>query len=54
MADFSVVGGGVAGLVVARRLAASGASVTVSEASDRLGGTVARIEVAGLAQPATL
>lgn len=48
MADFSVVGGGVAGLVVARRLAASGASVTVFEAADRLGGTVARIEVAGL------
>ncbi|MDR7186776.1 oxygen-dependent protoporphyrinogen oxidase [Microbacterium trichothecenolyticum] len=49
MADFSVVGGGVAGLVVARRLAASGAAVTVFEASDRLGGTVARHEVGGLA-----
>ena len=49
MADFSVVGGGVAGLVVARRLAASGASVTVWEASDHLGGTVARHEVGGLA-----
>lgn len=48
MADFSVVGGGVAGLVVARRLAASGASVTVLEASDRLGGTVARHEVGGI------
>jgi oxygen-dependent protoporphyrinogen oxidase len=46
--DFSVVGGGVAGLVVARRLAASGASVAVFEASDRLGGTVARHEVAGI------
>lgn len=49
MADFSVVGGGIAGLVVARRLAASGASVTVYEATDRLGGTVARHEVGGLA-----
>lgn len=49
MADFSVVGGGVAGLVVARRLAASGASVTLFEASDRLGGTVARHEVGGIA-----
>ncbi|WP_194395900.1 protoporphyrinogen/coproporphyrinogen oxidase [Microbacterium atlanticum] len=48
MTDFSVVGGGVAGLVVARRLASSGASVTVFEASDRLGGTVARIDVAGI------
>lgn len=49
MADFSVVGGGVGGLVVARRLAASGASVTVFEASDRLGGTVAQLDVGGLA-----
>ncbi|MFB7893525.1 protoporphyrinogen/coproporphyrinogen oxidase [Microbacterium sp. NPDC056044] len=49
MADFSVVGGGVAGLVVARRLAAAGAAVTVFEASDHLGGTVARHEVGGLA-----
>ncbi|WP_426320644.1 protoporphyrinogen/coproporphyrinogen oxidase [Microbacterium sp. E-13] len=49
MGDFSVVGGGVAGLVVARRLAAAGAAVTVWEASDRLGGTVARHEVGGLA-----
>jgi oxygen-dependent protoporphyrinogen oxidase len=46
---FSVVGGGVAGLVVARRLAASGAAVTLFEASDRLGGTVARHEVGGIA-----
>jgi protoporphyrinogen oxidase len=49
MGDFCVVGGGVAGLVVARRLAASGAAVTVFEASDRLGGTVARHEVGGIA-----
>jgi len=46
--DFSVVGGGVAGLVVARRLAAAGASVTVWEASARLGGTVSRHEVGGI------
>lgn len=49
MPDFSVVGGGIAGLVVARRLAASGADVVLHEASDRLGGTVASHEVAGLA-----
>jgi oxygen-dependent protoporphyrinogen oxidase len=49
MPDFSVVGGGIAGLVTARRLAASGAAVTLLEASDRLGGTVARHEVAGIA-----
>ncbi|GAA5090869.1 protoporphyrinogen oxidase [Microbacterium yannicii] len=46
---FSVVGGGVAGLVVARRLARSGAAVTLFEASDRLGGTVARHDVGGIA-----
>ncbi|MGN6221918.1 MAG: protoporphyrinogen/coproporphyrinogen oxidase [Microbacterium sp.] len=45
---YSVVGGGVGGLVVARRLAAAGARVTVFEASDHLGGTVARHEVAGI------
>ncbi|GAB2852172.1 protoporphyrinogen/coproporphyrinogen oxidase [Microbacterium insulae] len=49
MPDFSVVGGGVAGLVVARRLAASGADVVLHEASGRLGGTVARHDVAGIA-----
>lgn len=49
MADFSVVGGGVAGLVVARRLALAGADVVVLEASDHLGGTVAGHEVAGIA-----
>lgn len=48
MPEFSVVGGGVAGLVTARRLAASGAAVTLFEASDRLGGTVAWHEVAGI------
>jgi oxygen-dependent protoporphyrinogen oxidase len=49
MAEVSVVGGGVAGLVVARRLALSGVSVAVHEATGRLGGTVARHEVAGIA-----
>ncbi|WP_203581171.1 protoporphyrinogen/coproporphyrinogen oxidase [Microbacterium hibisci] len=48
MADFCVVGGGVAGLVIARRLTASGAAVTLFEASDRLGGTVARHQVGGI------
>ncbi|MCU1431046.1 MAG: protoporphyrinogen oxidase [Actinotalea sp.] len=46
--DVVVVGGGIAGLVVARDLAAAGRSVTVLEAEDRLGGCVARHEVAGL------
>ncbi|HEY9423391.1 MAG TPA: FAD-dependent oxidoreductase, partial [Microterricola sp.] len=38
MADFAVVGGGVAGLVVARRLAAAGAEVVLFEQTQRLGG----------------
>lgn len=49
MPDFDVVGGGIAGLVTSRRLALGGASVVVHEASDHLGGTVARHEVAGTA-----
>ena len=48
MADYTVVGGGIAGLVVARRLALAGRSVSLLEASDRLGGTVARHTVGGL------
>jgi len=48
MPDFVVVGGGVGGLVVARRLALGGASVTLLEASDHLGGTVAHHRVGGL------
>jgi oxygen-dependent protoporphyrinogen oxidase len=46
--DFSIVGGGIAGLVVARRLAMAGRSVTLLEASDHLGGTVARHTVGGI------
>ncbi len=48
MADFSVVGGGIAGLVLSRRLAAAGRSVTLYEASDLLGGSVSSHTVAGI------
>jgi oxygen-dependent protoporphyrinogen oxidase len=47
-ADFVVVGGGVAGLVLARRLVLGGARVIVLEASHTLGGTVARQTVGGI------
>lgn len=47
-ADEVVVGGGVAGLVLARRLAMAGRRVVLLEASDRLGGQVRRVEVAGV------
>ena len=47
-ADFVVVGGGIGGLVLARRLVLGGASVIVLEASDCLGGTVARQTVGGI------
>jgi oxygen-dependent protoporphyrinogen oxidase len=47
-ADFIVVGGGIGGLVLARRLVLGGASVIVLEASNSLGGTVARQTVAGV------
>jgi oxygen-dependent protoporphyrinogen oxidase len=43
-----VVGGGVAGLVLARRLALGGRDVTMVEASDHLGGTVSRHTVGGI------
>jgi oxygen-dependent protoporphyrinogen oxidase len=46
--DFVIVGGGVGGLVLARRLALGGRSVVVLEASDHLGGTVARHTVGGI------
>ncbi len=48
MTDFTIVGGGIGGLVVARRLAMAGRAVTVLEASDRLGGTVLRHTVGGI------
>jgi oxygen-dependent protoporphyrinogen oxidase len=43
-----VVGGGIAGLVVARDLAVGGMTVTVLEAADQLGGKVARHTVGGV------
>jgi oxygen-dependent protoporphyrinogen oxidase len=43
------VGGGAAGLTAARDLAERGARVLLLEAADRIGGCVARREVAGLA-----
>jgi protoporphyrinogen/coproporphyrinogen III oxidase len=43
-----IVGGGVAGLVVARRLALAGRSVRLLEASERLGGQLAPQHVAGV------
>jgi oxygen-dependent protoporphyrinogen oxidase len=46
--QYTVVGGGIAGLVLARRLARAGHRVSVLEASDHLGGTVARHTVGGI------
>jgi oxygen-dependent protoporphyrinogen oxidase len=43
-----VIGGGAAGLVAARELARPGFDVTVIEAREHLGGSVARHEVAGI------
>lgn len=43
-----IVGGGIAGLVVARRLALAGRRVTIREASDRLGGQLAPQPIAGV------
>lgn len=43
-----VIGGGVAGLVAARRLALAGATVVLLEASDRLGGRVASTRIGGV------
>lgn len=43
-----VVGGGVAGLVAARRLAVGGAEVVLLEAGDRLGGRVVPVRVGGV------
>src|SRR5690242_8852162 len=43
-----VVGGGIAGLVAARRLSLGGAEVTVLEAADRFGGQLAGHTVGGI------
>ena len=48
MSDVVVVGGGVAGLVIARKLLIEGKSVTLLEAGDRLGGSVSRHVVGGI------
>ncbi|MDN4480034.1 protoporphyrinogen/coproporphyrinogen oxidase [Demequina muriae] len=44
-----VVGGGVGGLLAARRLASAGHDVTVMEADDHPGGRISRVTVDGLA-----
>ena len=49
MPNAIVVGGGLAGLVMARDLVLGGLDVTLIEASDHLGGKIARHTVAGLA-----
>ena len=46
--NLTVVGGGIAGLVLARRLAMAGRSVTLLEASDRTAGLAARHTVGGI------
>jgi oxygen-dependent protoporphyrinogen oxidase len=48
MSEFLVVGGGIGGMVAARRLALAGRSVTLFEAGHQLGGTVAPHTLAGL------
>jgi len=48
MSEVIVVGGGVAGLVAARRFALARRTVTLLEASGRLGGSVARHRVGGI------
>jgi oxygen-dependent protoporphyrinogen oxidase len=49
MSEFLVVGGGIGGMVAARRLALAGHSVTLFEAGQQLGGTVAAHTLGGLA-----
>ncbi|HYJ50862.1 MAG TPA: FAD-dependent oxidoreductase [Microbacterium sp.] len=43
-----VIGAGVAGLIVARDIARAGMPVTVFEASDRIGGQLASVRIAGI------
>lgn len=43
-----VVGGGVSGLLIARRLAGAGAQVTLLEAGPRLGGQIHTLDLAGM------
>ncbi len=43
-----VIGGGIAGLAAAHRIARSGRDVVLVEAADRLGGMVAPLEIAGI------
>jgi oxygen-dependent protoporphyrinogen oxidase len=49
MSDVVVVGGGIAGLVIARKLLIEGKSVTLLEAGSRLGGSISRHVVGGIA-----
>ncbi|QKJ18995.1 protoporphyrinogen/coproporphyrinogen oxidase [Microbacterium hominis] len=46
--EFLIVGAGVGGLVLARRLALAGRTVTLLEAADRVGGQVAPLPIAGI------
>lgn len=48
MTRVAVIGGGIAGLIAARRLAAGGATVTLFETGDRLGGMLAPGELEGV------
>jgi oxygen-dependent protoporphyrinogen oxidase len=48
LADFIVIGGGVGGLVAARRLVLGGHHVVLLEKTDRLGGSVAHHSVGGI------